>query len=196
MAVNDKMTEINCTIQLPLTFNCWKHHADYIKKQIEFYRGEKISVNELQKSLLVIGESQMDLYVGKLSPQRICDELVGKLKSTGMLAFEEYKKWLIEKGKEYKLTEISDSSVWALRLGKQEERYVHIHPGRYSPVTVRVKALTLKTAIAVLIMNYEKNFQLMDTQQINEVRKKILNLPPVKKFSSNSAVLRVINILS
>ena len=102
----------------------------------------------------------------------------------------------MEKGKEYKLTEISDSSVWALRLGKQEERYVHIHPGRYSPVTVRVKALTLKTAIAVLIMNYEKNFQLMDTQQINEVRKKILNLPPVKKFSSNSAVLRVINILS
>lgn len=189
------MKEINCSIPLPLTFNCWKHHTGLIKKQIEFYRGEKISVNELQKSLLVIGESQMDLYVGKLSPQSICDELVSQLKSTGVLAFEEYKKWLFEKGKEYRLTEISDSSVWTLRLGNQEERYVHIHPGRYSPVTIRVKALTLKTAIAVLIINYEKTFTLIDTQQINEVRMKILNLPPIKKVTSNSAVIRVIDIL-
>ncbi|RKY92909.1 MAG: hypothetical protein DRQ01_05690, partial [Ignavibacteriae bacterium] len=77
------MTEINCSIKLPLTFNCWKHHAGFIKKQIEFYRGEKISVEELQKMLLVIGESLMDLYVGELSPQKICDEIVGKLKSKG-----------------------------------------------------------------------------------------------------------------
>jgi hypothetical protein len=59
-----------------------------------------------------------------------------------------------------------------------------------------VKALTLKTAIAVLIINYEKIFPLMNSFQINEVRKKILNLPPIKKISSNSAVVRVINILS
>ena len=189
------MKEINCSIQLPLTLNCWKHHAGFIKKQIEIYRREKISVEELQKTLLVIGESQMDLYVGELYPQKICDEIVSKLKSTGKLAFEAYKKWLFEKGHEYKLVEISDNSVWALRLGKQEERYVHIHPGRYSPVTLRVKALTLKAAIVVLIINYEKKSLLMDTSQINEVRKKILNSPPVKKVSSNSAVVRVINIL-
>ena len=188
--------EINCSVQLPLTFNCWKHHAGFIKNQIEIYRSKKISVEELQKTLLVIGESQMDLYVGKLSPKKICDEIVSKLKSTGVLSFKEYKKWLFEKGNEYKLVEISDNSVWALRLGKQNERYVHIHPGRYSLFTIRVKALTLKTAIAVLIINYEKNIPLIDTLKINEVRKKILNLPPVKKVSSNSAVVRVINILS
>ncbi len=190
------MIEINCSIQLPLTFNCWKHHAGFIKKQVKFYRGEKTSVEELQKTLFVIGESQMDLYVGELSPQKICDEIVSKLKSTGVLAFKEYKKWLFDSGNEYKLVEISDNSVWTLRLGKQEERYVHIHPGRYSPVTIRVKALTLKTAIAVLIINYEKNIPLIDTLKINEVRKKILNSPPVKKVSSNSAVVRVINIIS
>ncbi len=190
------MMEINCSIQLPLAFNCWKHHAGFIKKQIEFYRDEKISVEELQKTLLVIGESLMDLYVGELSAQKICGEIVSKLKSTGVLAFKAYKKWLFEKGNEYKLVEISDNSVWALRLGKQEERYVHIHPGRYSPVTIRVKALTLKTAIAVLIINYEKNIPLIDTLKINEVRKEILNSPPFKKVSSNSAVIRIINILS
>ena len=190
------MTEINCSIQMPLTFNCWKHHTGFIKKQIEFYRGEKIAVEELQQALLVIGESQMDLYVGNLSPKKICDEIVSKLKSTGVLAFKDYKKWLFEKGKDFKLIEISDHSAWALRLGKQKERYVHIHPGRYSPYTLRVKALTLKTAIAVLIINYEKTFPLINTLQINEVRKKTLNSPPVKKITSNSAVVRVINILS
>ncbi len=190
------MTAINCNIQLPLTFNCWKHHSGFIKNQIEFYRGEKISVEELQKTLLVIGESQMDLYVGELSPLKICDEIVSKLESTGVLAFEAYKKWLFEKRNEYKLIEISDNSVWTLRLGNKREKYIHIHPGRYSPITLRVKALTLKTAIAVLIINYEKNFPLMNTLQINDVRKKILNSPPVKKVSSNSAVVRVINILS
>jgi len=181
---------------LPLTFNCWKHHAGFIKKQIEIYRGNKISVEELQKTLLVIGGSQMDLYVGKLSPQKICDELLSKIKSAGVLAFREYKKWLFEMGYEFKLMELSDSSVWTLRLGNEDERYVHIHPARYSPVTIRVKALTLKTAIAALIINYEENAPLMDTLQINEIRKKILDSPPVKKVSSNSAVLRVINILS
>ena len=85
------MIETNCSIQLPLTFNCWKHHAGFIKKQIEIYRGEKISVEELQKTLLVIGESQMDLYHGELSPQKICDEIVSKLKFTGVLAVEAYK---------------------------------------------------------------------------------------------------------
>ena len=190
------MREINCSIQLPLTFNCWKHHAGFIKKQIEFYRGDKISVQELQKTLLVIGESQMDLYFGKLSPQKICDEIISKLRSTEVLAFEDYKKWLFEKGNEFKLIEISDRSVWTLRLGNQEERYVHIHPGRYSPVTLRVKALTLKTAIAVLIIIHEKTFQLIDTLKINEVRKKILNSPPVKKVSSNSAVVKVMNYLN
>ena len=188
--------EMICKVPLPVILNCWKHHAGFIKKQIEFYRKERISAEELQKLLLVIGGSQMDLYVGKLSPQEICDELVNKLNLTGVLAFEDFKQWLFEKGNEYKLIEISDHSVWALRLGNEEERYVHIHPGRYSPLTLRVKALTLKTAIAVLIINYEKNFQLIDTLQINEVRKKILNSPPVIKVSSNSAVLRVINILS
>ena len=190
------MMEINCSVPLPLKFNCWKHHADFIKKQIGVYRGERISIKELQKILLVIGESQMDLYVGKLSPQKICDELLSRLKLTGVLDFREYKKWLFERGNEYKLMEISDSSVWTLRLGNEEERYVHIHPARYSPFTLRVKALTLKTAIAVLVTNYENKPSLIDTLQINAIRKDVLNSPPVKKVSSNSAVLKVINILS
>jgi hypothetical protein len=189
------MTERDCNIQSPVAFNCWKHHAGYIKNQIKSLYAAKISEENFWNILLVIGESQMDIYLGKLSPQEICDEIISKLKSAGVLAFKDYKKWLYEEGKEYKLIKISDDSVWTLRLGKQEERYIHIHPGRYSPKTIRIKALTLKTAIAALI-KYGINVQLIDTASINEVRIKILNSPPVKKVSSDSAVIRVINILS
>jgi len=189
------MTERDCNIQPPVAFNCWKHHAGFIKSQIKSFCAAKISEEKLRNILLVIGGSQMDIYLGKLSPQKICDEVVSKLKSAGVLSFEEYKKWLYEEGKEYKLMKISDGSVWTLRLGKQERRYVHIHPGRYSPKTIRIKALTLKTAIAALI-KYESKLQLIDTARINEVRIKILNSPPVKKVSSNSAVTKAINLLS
>jgi len=189
------MTERDCSIQPPVAFNCWKHHAGFIKNQVKLFRHAEISDEKLRDILLVIGESQMDIYLGKLSPQKICDEVVSKLKSAGVLSFEEYKKWLCEEGKEYKLMRISDDSVWTLRLGKQEKRYVHIHPGRYSSKTIRIKALTLKTAIAALI-KYDNNVQLIDTARINEVRINILNSPPVKKVSSNSAVTKAINLLS
>lgn len=189
------MTERDCSIQPPVAFNRWKHHVGFIKNQIKSFCAVKISEEKLRNILLVIGESQMDIYLGKLSPQKICDEVVSKLKSAGVLAFEDYKKWLYEEGKEYKLIKISDDSIWTLRLGKQEKRYVHIHPGRYSPKTIRIKALTLKTAIAALI-KYNTNIQLINTARINEVRIKILDSPPVKKVSSNSAVTKAINLLS
>ncbi len=189
------MTERDCNIQPPVAFNCWKHHAGFIKNQIKSFCAAKIPEEKLRKILLVIGESQMDIYLGKLSPQKICDKIVSKLKSAGVLAFEDYKKWLYEEGKEYKLMKISDNSLWTLRLGNKRKRYVHIHPGRYSPQTIRIKALTLKTAIAALI-KYDTNVQLIDTASINEVRIKILDSPPVKKVSSNSAVTKAINLLS
>jgi hypothetical protein len=189
------MMEGNCNLDLPITFNCWKHHAGFIKDQIKSLHHAKISEEHLRKILLVIGESQMDIYLGKLSPQEISDNIVIKLKKMNAYKFKDYKNWICEEGKEYKLVKISDNSVWTLRLGNKKERYIHIHPGRYSPKTIRVKALTLKTAIAALI-KYGNDIHLINTACINDVRIKILNSPPVKKVSADSAVLRVINILS
>jgi hypothetical protein len=188
------MIESDCKIQLPVAFNCWKHHAGFIKDQIKSLRYEKLSEENLRKILLVIGESQMDIYLGKLSPQEISDNIIIKLKTMNAYEFNNYKNWLCKEGKDYKLIKISDNSVWTLRSGNKKERYIHIHPGRYLPKTIRVKALTLKTAISVLI-KYGSDVQLIDTSRVNKVRVKTLNSPPVKKVSADSAVVRVINIL-
>jgi hypothetical protein len=126
----------NCDIVLPVTFNCWKHHSEFIKKQIGAARKKRISEEKLHKILLIIGTSQMDIYIGSLTPRKIASDIISKLKLLKALTYEDYREWLSEKGKEYKLIKISDNSVWALRLGNDSKKYVHIHPARYSPFSM------------------------------------------------------------
>ncbi len=141
--------EENISVSSPVNFNCWKHHAGFIKQQIKLHSRTRDQI-QLKKHLLVIGESQMDLYFGKLSPSEISREIISYLKKEKSFSFDRYIGWLKTETKDYKLIRLSDKSIWTLRLGENQERYVHIHPGRYSPNTIRVKATTLKTAILIL----------------------------------------------
>ena len=45
-----------------------------------------------------------------------------------------------------------DGSAWVLRQGEEGGRYVHVHPGRRTPPTLRVRATVLKTAVMALRM--------------------------------------------
>ena len=187
--------ELNCTVSVPVTLNCWKHHAGFIRKQIKYAGIKKITEAELKRILLVICESQMDLYLGKLTPDEIVNDVIHKLKTLNIFHIGDYKKWLSEEEKEYRLLEISDKSVWTLRWGMQKERYVHIHPGRYSPLTIRVKALTLKTTIvAITLANINNNSQI-DLNFINNIRKTLLNTAPLKSLSSSAGLGRLMDIL-
>jgi len=182
---------INCIIPLPVNLNCWKHHAGFIKKQMKSTVGKKISETELKKILFVIGESQMDIYLGELTPTQIAKEITRILKENGKFKLNDYKKWLNEDKKVYKLLTIPDKSVWALRLGKEEEKYIHIHPGRYSPLTIRVKSNTLKTYILSEFLSRDKETKHDELFFINKLRVKFLNLPPLKSISSAEGLLRL-----
>jgi len=109
---------------------------------------------------------------------------------------EQYKYWLGREGKDYRLVKLKDNSIWTLRLGENPGRYVHIHPGRNSPQTIRVKATTLKTAISILCFVQAGQIEPIETVTINEIRKKYLNEPPLKSFSTASGLGRMINLLS
>ena len=186
--------EENCKVNPPINFNCWKHHAVFIKKQIESIH----TINELEKLgtiLLKIGESQMDLYYGKLSPAVISKEIACLLKSKKVYLKEKFNKWLQENNENYQLVTIFDKSVWALRLGENIERYIHIHPGRYSPHTRRVKALTLKTAILTLCCEKMGEPKLSGKELINDVRKKYLSEPPLKSVSVDSGLGKLLELL-
>ena len=86
----------------------------------------------------------MDLYFGNYSIEEISKQILMHLQENKIYSLRDYQNWLGKDDKYYQLVELKDKSIWTLRLGETREKYVHIHPGRYSPHTVRVKAATLK----------------------------------------------------
>lgn len=183
----------NCQIPPPINLNCWKHHAGFIKKQIESVKEIK-DLDQLKVYLMKIGESQMDLYFGCHSPADISEQTLNYLHHKKILSCNQYQDWLTKDGKDYQLVELKDKSVWTLRLGDDDERYVHIHPGRYSPNTVRVKATTLKTAIFLICFEQLGEIKSFETETVNNIRKKYLNESPMKSFSSASRLGRLIDL--
>ena len=179
----------------PINFNCWKHHCVFINEQIKTL-SPKSDLVWPKKHLLKIGESQMDLYFGKCSPTDISKQIISYLKKEKIIKLDNYINWLKGDGCEYKLIKLSDKSLWTLRLSENQKRYVHIHPGRYSPHTIRVKATTLKTAILILCFEQAGEFEVVNTEMINQIRKKYLNEPPMKSLLKASGLIRIINLLS
>ena len=185
--------ETNIKFPRPILFNCIKHHTGFIKSEIKSSKYERES---LRNKIVVIGDSQMDLYFGSISPIEICNEVIEQLKENGVLEKEKYKRWLKSGGKDFQAFTLSDASVWTLRLADDTQRYVHIHPGRHSPQTVRVKANTLKTAIAVLIYAKQLSKNKIDVEALNEVRKEILGEPPVKSLEKSEGLVKILALLS
>jgi hypothetical protein len=183
----------NCQIPPPINFNCWKHHAGFIKNQIESVKEIK-DFDQLKVYLLKIGESQLDLYFGDFSPTVISEQILCTLHQNKILEYKQYKNWLTKEGKNYQLAELKDKSIWTLRLGDGKSRYVHIHPGRYSPSTVRVKATTLKTTIFLLCYEQLSDIKSFETAIVNNIRKKYLDEPPLKSFSKASGLGRLIDL--
>jgi hypothetical protein len=187
--------EKNCSVPLPVNFNCWKHHARFINGQIESIKDIE-HLDELKTYLLQIGESQMDLYYGPYSVSEISKQIIQILNRRKITSSEQYQTWLAKEEKNYQLVKLKDKSVWTLRFSEEPNRYVHIHPGRYSPGTIRVKATTLKTAILILCFKQAGEIKSIETDGVNFIRKKYLNEPPIKSFSNASRLGRMINLLS
>jgi len=186
--------EENCKANPPINFNCWKHHAGFIRQQIQSAQHNQ-DIDKLKTTLLKVGESQIDLYYGDYSPMEISEQIISYLKEKKVLLPERYKDWLTEIENDYRLINLLDKSVWTLRLGEDAERYVHIHPGRYSPNTRRVKALSLKTAIFALYCEKLGEPKLSGKELINEVRRKYLEGPPLKSVSQDFGLGKLIELL-
>ena len=77
----------------------------------------------------------------------VADGVLADLAAAGRLDPEAFAAWLATGGGYGLVTLPADGSVWTLRLGVADGRYVHLHPGRHTPHTVRVNAATLKTAV-------------------------------------------------
>jgi hypothetical protein len=175
-------------------FNAWKHHRNHIISRITSVSSTALGRQEIMQGLAVIGNSVADLYLGHLSPDEICSEIISMLKTGGNYEPGHYSPWLSQ-NKGYRMVSLSDASRWTLRLGNDESRYIHIHPGRYSPNTIRIKALTLKTIVVTVYWCRIKN-EKANLGIINQARLELLNEPPLKDAGSIAGIARAFKIIT
>ncbi len=172
----------------PFLLNGLKHHAGYVKNLIFnlINKGESI-LPSLPGILKCLGGSQMDLYTGLLTPDEITGEIEKLLKESDRYKKLKYLSW-IEKNNGYQTLPLSDKSVWVLMEGNIPERYIHIHPGRHSLQTVRLRSGTLKSAIAVNVWAGIYGKPALNLRVVNEAREALLNESPVKHISQESGL--------
>lgn len=166
-----------------ILFNQLKHHLPSI---LDFIASHSV---DSEVNLSKLGDSLMDLYTGSLSLELIFEETVHYLRQQGVTSEEAYRVFL-ERHEGYATFQLSDTSKWVFLWGKEPEKYVHIHPARYSPHSIRTKSTTLKTAILLKI----RGVTALHTESINTVRRSI-GLSPIKKVEDATKIIEMLTLL-
>jgi hypothetical protein len=171
-------------IPKPVLFNAWKHHAGALRRRIrQAVRTGPAGLDDLAAQMVVIGTELMDLYHGRLTPAEIGERFLDVLRRDRRLELETYRAWVAGNGG-YAVLPLDDGSRWVFRLGDESDRYVHLHPARHAPLTVRVRANVLKTAVLALASAALEGGDPLDRQRVNRVRQHYLGLAPVGRTLS------------
>jgi hypothetical protein len=171
-------------IPLPVTFNPHKHHLGFLKLQIETWKQQNRNqykqpcfASAKTSSIFTLGNFLWNKFVTNVSP-------ISGNSQPGENAFTD---WLGPH--EYRKIRLSDSSVWVVKKGVDPERYIHIHPGKHSPFSTRVRATTLKTVIALQVCSVHfQNNRTENLRAVNETRVSFLKLSPVKSIQSGKGI--------
>jgi len=176
-------------IPLPLAFNPYKHHFGFLLKATE--KWQKMPWEEVEPELLCIGSNLIDFYLGELSVEEVSRQTVDFLTNRSLIERDVFLRWLDPP--HWKKIELSDGSKWLIKQGNDTQRYVHIHPAKRSPHTTRVRAVTLKTVLALEIKHVKLHaVSLENLESVNQIRKEYLNLSPIKSLRKNeSGILRL-----
>jgi hypothetical protein len=136
-----------------------------------------------------MGTELMDLYTGTLTPAEIGARVLEALRVEDRLSWAKYQPWIEQNGGYRMLTFADDQSQWVLRAGRPaglqcslDDRFVHLHPGRWTPETRRVRANVLKTAIMVLAYTAVHGGDPRDVAVINKVRQQYLGMAPIREL--------------
>ncbi len=167
------LSEINIINKKNILFNGLKHHIESVRQLIEV-----ATPDSLPSNLVKIGGSQMDFYKGRLTQNQIFDEIILLLRGVAVITPSDFRGW-INAATGFRILTLSDNSSWILRLSDNLQQYIHLHPARYSPETMRVKAGTLKTCIALAVLDREQR-HVTDLFFFNQIRVDYLGLSPIK----------------
>ena len=175
-------------IPVPVTFNAHKHHFRFLIHQIGIWKN--LNWKQVEAELQGIGENLIDFYTGELTVENICAECVHFFKTKNINDKISFANWLYPL--EYRKIELGDSSEWIIKESNDTERYIHIHPAKHSPHTIRVRAATLKTVVVLMIKNTIISMQMNDNlQTVNRIRTEYLHLSPVKSLQNGKGILKL-----
>jgi len=150
----------------------------------------------LKRYIQYFGNSTTDLYTGNMHEKEIAAYCLDGIKKEITINKDAYEKWIVSSAGCYQTIILPDNSEWILKIGNIHGRYVHIHPGRNVPHTVRVKANVLKTCFFVQVHSRLSKKDPLNIDLINQVRKDILNLSPIKFVTYNHELGRIIDLFS
>ncbi len=172
-----------------ILFNAFKHHAELVRQCLS-----EQDLETFFNHLKTIGHCQLDFYYGSLSIRLVGSQILEHLASLGVNSFKSYQE-LLERRNYYHTLRLSDHSGWVLRMGKVEEKFIHLHPARNSPHTIRITASAMKTAVAMIYQVKNGTMHGYELDAVNAMRHQFLGLPPVKKLTDLKAVERIKTIV-
>ena len=186
---------MNEPIPHPALLNTWKHHAGWVRWRIEqAVQAGPAGVAALPAEMVIVGARLMDLYTGPLTPAAIGTTLIDHLRALGRLEYAPMVEWLQGQG-EYALHDLPDGSKWTIRPGPADGRYLHLHPGRWAPNTMRVQANTLKSAVMVVAHASLTGGDPTDLAVVNAARQTYLGLMPVRELTGDGGLGAAIEVL-
>ncbi len=166
--------------------------------------------------LQFMGSNLIDLYFGALGVEEICRQCVNLVNDgvarwhEAIITMNSFEQWLSPYA--YRKVALSDGSWWIIKAGNDPERFIHIHPAKYSPATVRIRAATLKTLVAMKIFMRDTRdpqckwaMELTDMVfrvtkaasdclqlgEVNRVRVHLLGLSPIKAIEWGRGIARL-----
>ena len=168
-------------IPLPIRFNPFKHHRNYILGVL------KSTSPEVIISLLdPVCNNYIDIYTGMMTPEAICSAVIETLKSKQVFQSDDFTHWVDSKNG-YRQIRLEDHSEWIVRRSNEAERYIHLHPAHTGLHNIRFKGSTLKTAY-LLKSIFKDNQEPFSLEKVNRVRMQI-GLSPIKKLDRNKGIL-------
>jgi len=175
-------------IPAPVTFNPHKHHFGFLTGQIKIWRGQ--DWEKVKPELFLMGENLIDLYLGNLSVNQVCYECIRHFRNEKVLERTAFLDWLHPR--EYRKIELADSSVWVVKKGIDPERFIHIHPAKHSPLTIRVRAATLKTVVVLTVRSVLIQKEIKENlHAVNTTRRFYLQLSPIKSLNPEKGITQL-----
>ncbi len=172
-------------IPFPVRFNPFKHHRNFILSILE-----EVTPEMLTGLLDPVCNNYIDIYTGEMTTEAIGNSVIAFLKSNQVYQVDAFTRWL-GSSTGYRQIKLEDHSEWIVRKSNESERYIHLHPARSGPLTIRFKGSTLKT-VYLLRAGVAKHGEIPSLENVNLVRNQI-GLSPVKKLERNKGILKCLN---